>query len=116
MSIKETMKKIGNDAKHVVDNTTYKVTKWAKENPMLVGTLVISVVGIGLSACKKAIECELSPTTRERRHIERTYYDPRTGLHWDLKRKASNEDRVAISEAIQNDADIYTVLSDRNLI
>lgn len=54
--------------------------------------------------------------TRERRRIQRTYYDPSSGMHWELKRKATNNDRAEILRRKAEGEDVYTILRQMNLI
>ncbi len=56
-------------------------------------TLLVS----GLKASKSLVVTHR--TNKERHRIDHTYYDPSTGLHWDLRRKANNSDRIAIADA-----------------
>ena len=52
----------------------------------------------------------------ERKRIDHTYYDPQTGMHWELKRKASNADRAEILRRKKAGQDVYDILRQMNLI
>lgn len=52
----------------------------------------------------------------ERKRIDHTYYDPSTGMHWELKRKASNADRAEILRRKKAGQDVYDILRQMNLI
>lgn len=52
----------------------------------------------------------------ERKRIDHTYYDPSTGMHWELKRKASNADRAEILRRKRAGQDVYDILRQMNLI
>lgn len=52
----------------------------------------------------------------ERKRIDHTYYDPSTGMHWELKRKATNADRAEILRRKKAGQDVYDILRQMNLI
>ena len=53
---------------------------------------------------------------KERERIDNTYYDPSTGFHWELRRKATNKDRAEILRRKNNGQDTYTILKQMGLI
>lgn len=53
---------------------------------------------------------------QERKRIDHTWYDPRTGMHWDLKRKVSNAERAEILRRRGEGQDAYTILRQMRLI
>lgn len=52
----------------------------------------------------------------ERRRIDHTYYEPRTGFHWDLKRKLTNAERAEIQRRQQAGEMTYDILRQMKLI
>ena len=52
----------------------------------------------------------------ERSRIDHTYYDPSTGMHWELRRKATNADRAEILRRKKDGQDVYTILRQMKLI
>lgn len=55
-------------------------------------------------------------TKRERNRIDNTYYDPATGFHWELRRKATNADRAEILKRKKAGKETYDILRELNLI
>lgn len=53
---------------------------------------------------------------KERERIDHTWYDPRTGMHWDLRRKVSNAERAEILRRRGEGQDAYTILTQMRLI
>lgn len=52
----------------------------------------------------------------ERSRIDHTYYDPSTGFHWDLRRKATNADRAEILRRRKAGQETYDILRQMGLI
>jgi hypothetical protein len=52
-----------------------------------------------------------SMAQKERERIDMTYYDPSTGLHWELTRKLTNAERSKLAEAKRNGVPVERVLS-----
>ena len=52
-------------------------------------------LGLGLIGLAKQFKPTKQETERER--IDTTYYDPHTGLHWQLRRKLTNDERAELA-------------------
>ena len=94
-----------------------KVGEFCKDNwlAILIGTSVtLAVVDQGVKTFRD-IKPAKSEAEKERDRIDHTYYDPSTGMHWDLRRKATNEDRIAIEDRKGKDS-MSEILSDLKLI
>lgn len=52
-------------------------------------------LGLGLIGLAKQLKPTKQETERER--IDTTYYDPHTGLHWQLRRKLTNDERAELA-------------------
>lgn len=52
-------------------------------------------LGLGLIGLAKQLKPTKQETERER--IDKTYYDPHTGLHWQLRRKLTNDERAELA-------------------
>ena len=63
-----------------------------------------------------ALKVGQSQIVSHRQRIQRTYYDPSSGMHWELKRKATNNDRAEILRRKAEGEDVYTILRQMNLI
>lgn len=83
----EFARKAAEEAAHVGS----KAVRFAVDNKeMLIASIpvVIAVVKPGQTVLVNR------RVKNERKRIDHTYYDPSTGFHWDLKRKATNKDRA----------------------
>lgn len=86
---------------------------WVIDNPgeaVAVGGLIVT----GLKASQSLVVSHRH--NKERRRIDYTYYDPSSGFHWDLRRKATNNDRREITRRKQLGEDTFTILNDLRLI
>lgn len=95
--------------------TAKKTVDFCKDHwlGILIGTsIALSVVE---QSAKTVKALKPSANEKERERIDHTYYDPSTGMHWDLRRKATNEDRKQIEERKGTD-DMSDILSDLKLI
>ena len=52
----------------------------------------------------------------EDRRKDYSYYDPHTGMRWDLRRKMTNSDRVYIQDRVSCGASMGDILRERGLI
>lgn len=53
---------------------------------------------------------------KERDRIDHTYYDPSTGLHWRLKRKLTNRERIELERRRRDGESVGEILSDMNVL
>ena len=108
--------KVANEAQKACDavsDTVQKGIEWGIGNP----EKVVAGIGIGIAVLKASQSLVVSHRVKmERRRIDHTYYDPSTGFHWDLVRKATNADRAQILERKKNGESIVTILKDLKLI
>lgn len=87
--------------------------KFLKENRE--DLVVLVPLGIAaLQGVKKATQ----KTTREteRYRIDHTYYDPRTGRHWELKRRMTNYERLELEQRQNRGESTGTILYDMGLL
>lgn len=100
----------------VVEGATEKVANgvdWMVSNP----EKVVAGIGLGIAVMQASRSLVVSHRVRsERKRIDRTYYDPSTGFHWDLRRAATNKDRMEILNRKKAGEDIVQILSDLKLI
>lgn len=47
---------------------------------------------------------------QERKRIDHTYYDPSTGLHWELKRKLTNNERAELDRRRRDGEAVIDIL------
>lgn len=89
------------------------VARVASENrELLIAGIPIAIAGIQLGR-SQLVSRRLK---NERNRIDRTYYDPSTGFHWDLKRKATNADRAKIAKLKAEGVPTYDILMKLNLL
>lgn len=78
--------------------TGENVVTWARENPESAVT-VLAIAGGAIGLATKIVKF-IRPSAAEmhERRMDKTYYDPSTGMHWDLKRNLTNKDRIEIMD------------------
>lgn len=93
--------------------TGTKTVQWVEENKELVMVMVPLAI-----ACLKTGQSMLVSHRQmsERDRIDRTYYDPSTGFHWELRRRATNADRAEILRRKGQGQETYTILKQMGLI
>ena len=90
-----------------------EVGNWVLNNP----EKIIAGITLGVAVANATKSLVVSHRkNRERAMIDRTYYDPSTGMHWELRRKATNADRIAIMNGKANGQSIVDILVERKLI
>lgn len=103
---------IGERIKYNAKEAFRKTGEWAKEHKKEVSiiTTIAAVTGIKIIGTK--MYRKLNPTNAqiERDRIDHTYYDPSSGLHWDLKRRLTNLERSRVDEARRNGTPVYDIL------
>lgn len=111
---------IKNEAKEKAENA-WKTSKqavartiqWGIDNP----EKVVAIIGVTAALLKSSQSLVVNHRMKvERARIDHTYYDPSTGFHWDLCRKATNNDRMRITELKKQGLDTYTILTQLKLI
>lgn len=97
-----------------VGKTKDSIIAWCEENPTEAATII---VGLGVAGFKSSQSLIVSHRNQvERNRIDKTWYDPHTGMHWDLKRKPTNNDRIAITEMLREGLSAGEALDRRKLI
>lgn len=115
--IKETLtdkvKNFARKAKDEAKMTGTKTVRWVEENK----ELVVIMVPLAIACLKTGQSMLVSHRqTSERARIDKTYYDPSTGFHWELRRKATNADRAEILRRKGQGQETYTILKQMGLI
>ena len=108
-NVVEFARKAKDEAKQAGSN----VVRFAVDNKELLLASIPVVVAIARTGQSVMVNRRVR---NERKRIQHTYYDPSTGMHWDLKRKASNADRAEILRRKADGQDTYTILRQMNLI
>lgn len=86
--------------------------EWLKDNREELVKFTPFILGaIGLV---KSLKPTATQTERER--IDHTYYDPRTGLHWQLRRPLSNDERMELERRRRLGEDAGDILSSMRVL
>lgn len=108
-SVKEFGRKVKEEAKRFGNQAAAFVSR-NKE-------LIIVGAPVAIAAIKSGQSLLVNRRVKkERSRIDHTYYDPRTGFHWDLKRRATNADRAEIIRRREKGEEMYQILKEMNLI
>ncbi len=106
---KEKAENAWNTSKQAVASTI----QWGIDNP----EKVVAIIGVTAALLKSSQSLVVNHRMKvERTRIDHTYYDPSTGFHWELIRKATNNDRMRITELKKQGLDTYTILRQLKLI
>ena len=85
---------------------------WLKDNREELVKFTPFVLGaIGLVKSVKP-----TATQTERQRIDHTYYDPRTGLHWQLRRPLTNTERMELERRRRLGEDAGSILADMRVL
>lgn len=94
-------------------NAVNGAVRWGIENP----EKVVAIIGVTAALLKSSQSLVVNHRMKvERNRIDHTYYDPSTGFHWELIRKATNNDRMRITELKKQGLDTYEILHQLKLI
>ena len=86
--------------------------EWLKENQEELVKFTPFILGaIGLVKSMKPTATQI-----ERQRIDHTYYDPRTGLHWQLRRPLSNSERMELERRRRLGEDAGDILSSMRVL
>lgn len=105
VTAKEKAKKLLSQAKEKVSD----VVDWSVENPKEAFAAATGIAGAVFGLTKMLPKKTV--TQKERERIDTTYYDPSTGLHWELTRKLTNAERARLAEAKRQGVPVERVLS-----
>ena len=113
LTFSEKVKIFASKAKDEAKQTGAKTVRWIEENKELV-IVMVPLAGALLKTGQSMLVSHRQ--TSERNRIDRTYYDPSTGFHWELRRKATNADRAEILRRKGQGQETYTILKQMGLI
>jgi len=110
--IKAKLQKLASTIKRKVIDLYYWILNHRDETVAIVVTLVAVASG-----ARKLVK-SLQPTQyeKERRRIDHTWYDPHTGISWDLKKKPTNAQKEVIDLASKAKEPMGPVLKELKLI
>ena len=89
---------------------------WGVDHRVEIAAVTSGVIAL-VGATSTVVRCvKPSAVTLHDRRVVRTYYDPSTGMHWDLRRKSTNADRIQLMERRRNGERIEDILKSLRLI
>lgn len=106
----EKAKKFLSQAKEKVSD----VVDWGIENPKEAFAAATGLAGAVFGLTKMLPK--KTATQKERERIDTTYYDPSTGLHWELTRKLTNAERARLAESKRNGIPVERILSQMGVL
>lgn len=105
---------IGSKAACYISDTAIKAGTWLSKNPEVLATIAVPIIVSGIRSGQSLIVSH-----REQKKVDRadlTWYDRSTGLRWDLKRRMTNNDRMAITSLKADGMSSIDILMKLNLI
>lgn len=113
MTWNQKAKELGSKAACKVKKAGADAVRFAQENR----EILVATIPLAIAAAKTLQTASVNHRVKtERRRIDQTYYDPSTGFHWELRRKATNADRAEILRRKGAGQDTYTILKQMGLI
>jgi len=76
----------------------------------------VAAVGLGTAVIGLIKSAKPSATEQHYKRVDKTYYDPSTGIHWELRRRATNKDRKEIVRRKRNGENVEDILEELGLI
>lgn len=113
-NFKNTAVNFGSKAINYISDAAIKTGEWLSDNPEAVAAIAVPIIVSGIHAGQSLIVSH-----REKQKIDRAdfkWYDRSTGLRWDLKRKMTNNDRMAITKMKSEGMKSIDILMKLNLI
>lgn len=109
----DSAKEFGRKAKEQAFGAVSKAGNWVVRNK----ELVVVTAPVLIAGIKSGQSLIVSKRVKdERKRIDNTYYDPSTGFHWDLRRKATNADRAEILKRKKLGYETGDILKQLNLL
>lgn len=93
-----------------------KIGKWIGENPERAVGVMLAIGGVICGGAKLIKAVRPSAAEIHERRMDRTYYDPSTGMHWDLKRNLTNAERCEIMSRKRDGEYTEDILRDMKLM
>lgn len=104
------------DVKFKAQDTKVRACRWIQENPdKAITYLTIASIAVGIGVKVIGIIKPSAAELHEKR-MDKTYYDPSTGMHWDLKRNLTNSDRIEILDRKRDGEYTEDILTDMKLL
>lgn len=105
-----------NEAKEKVSEKAGEAINWTKDNWQAVLAGAAVAIPLATSAVKLVKSLKGSAADRHEDRMKNCYYDPSTGLHWDLKRMLSNSERIELMQRKRDGEYTEDILMDMKLL
>lgn len=105
-----------NEAKEKVSEKASEAINWTKDNWQAVLAGAAVAIPLATSAVKLVKSLKGSASDRHEDRMKNCYYDPSTGLHWDLKRMLSNSERIELMKRKRDGEYTEDILMDMKLL
>lgn len=115
-SKEEKLKDKLNEAKEKVSEKAGEAINWTKENWQAVLAGAAVAIPLATSAVKLVKSLKGSAADKHEERMKNCYYDPSTGLHWDLKRMLSNSERIELMQRKRDGEYTEDILMDMKLL
>lgn len=115
-SKEEKLKDKLNEAKEKVSEKASEAINWTKNNWQAVLAGAAVAIPLATSAVKLVKSLKGSAADRHEERMKNCYYDPSTGLHWDLKRMLSNSERIELMQRKRDGEYTEDILMDMKLL
>lgn len=115
-SKEEKLKDKLNEAKEKVSEKASEAINWTKDNWQAVLAGAAVAIPLATSAVKLVKSLKGSAADRHEDRMKNCYYDPSTGLHWDLKRMLSNSERIELMQRKRDGEYTEDILMDMKLL
>lgn len=115
-SKEEKLKDKLNETKEKVSEKASEAINWTKNNWQAVLAGAAVAIPLATSAVKLVKSLKGSAADRHEDRMKNCYYDPSTGLHWDLKRMLSNSERIELMKRKRDGEYTEDILMDMKLL
>ena len=105
-----------NEAKEKVSEKASEAINWTKDNWQAVLAGAAVAIPLATSAVKLVKSLKGSAADKHEERMKNCYYDPSTGLHWDLKRMLSNSERIELMQRKRDGEYTEDILMDMKLL
>lgn len=109
----EKLKDFAKKCWETVKNAARAFGEWCKDHR----AEAIALFSVLFTLLKKTMKtAAIRNAEKERERIDTTYYDPSTGLHWQLRRKPTNRERAIFAERKRQGEPAELILDDLGLL
>lgn len=110
--IRDTYEEVRDKAKVKTKEACYFV----KEHWQTILAISAAAIPVATGAVKLVKSLKGSAAERHEDRMKNCYYDPSTGLHWDLKRMLNNSERIELMQRKRNGEFTEDILQDMRLL